>query len=89
METQTQEERRWYLRGYDDGREGWIAYNDAYVDTTGPVIVWRLGRSPLADAYAQGFSDALENNAGRLSPRTHLWILISALSLALGLVAWW
>lgn len=87
MEIQSQIERRWYQRGYDDGKHGWRAYNDTYIDVTGPLIVWRLDRPTRADAYAEGFSDALENHGRKFSPARYLWALLSVLSLALGLAA--
>jgi hypothetical protein len=88
MELQTQDELQSYLRGYEDGKRGLDAYNDSYVDLTGSLTVLRLGHSEMADAYALGFSDGLQN-AARRSVVKHLLLVAAAVVLALGLVAWW
>jgi len=89
METQTREERRWYARGYDDGRVGLRAYNDANVDLTGSLTVLRFGGSSLSDAYAQGFSDAVQNGARESALNRCVRISVQVVLLALGLAAWW
>lgn len=66
MQTERHEELRGYQCGYEDGKQGWRAYNDTYVDVTGLIIVWRLNCSRFAQAYAQGFADATENSCHRL-----------------------
>jgi hypothetical protein len=61
MEPENRDERRWYLRGYHDGRRGPRAYNDGCVDVRGPIIVWRLRGEAHTAAYAAGFSDGVED----------------------------
>jgi hypothetical protein len=76
LQQQIREKRRWYHRGYNDGTKGWHAYNDTFIDVTGPLIVWRLNRSVCADSYAQGFYDALEFGPERVRSRWLIWIAV-------------
>jgi hypothetical protein len=89
MEQENREERRAYQYGYDDGRRGWRAYNDTFVDVTGPVIVWKLNSSRYAESYAQGFCDSVENDRTVLNRKTILVIAASVCSSVASFIALW